>query len=345
MNTKTFKGMRIVAVVAVLAFLSSCDKKMAYTIDWDMFSTEVAVDTCYLTDMAGNSMGNSCDVVDGHIIVKGEISEPTAALLTVKYTSRGSQRTKDYGLIIEAGNITRCDQIGCAKGTPLNDSVRELYMELDSLSETENGREKCDEHFREYSSKHKGDPAMLVILPDFITMCTVSVPEIQAAVTSLDEADKNLKCIVDLQEKLDLKSKTLPGKMFTDFEVEYEGNITKLSDYVGKGKFVIVDFWASWCGPCRQEIPFLIDVYNRYKDQNVEVLGVATWDQPEATIGAIEELGIPYPQILNAKAIGSSAYGVDGIPEIMLVGPDGTILARGLRGEGIESALKAEMAK
>jgi thiol-disulfide isomerase/thioredoxin len=109
---------------------------------------------------------------------------------------------------------------------------------------------------------------------------------------------------------------------------------------VGKGKYVLVDFWASWCGPCRAEIPNLINVYNRYKGDKFEVIGVATWDKPNDTKRAIAEMGIPYPQIMNAQKAGSDAYDIEGIPEIILFGPDGTILKRGLRGEAIEAEIK-----
>jgi thiol-disulfide isomerase/thioredoxin len=136
-----------------------------------------------------------------------------------------------------------------------------------------------------------------------------------------------------------VQMETSEGKMFKDFEAEYEGKVTKLSDYVGKGKYVLVDFWASWCGPCKAEIPNLIKVYNQYKGDKFEVLGVATWDKPEDTKRAIEQLNIPYPQIMNAQKAGSDAYGINGIPQIILFGPDGKILKRNLRGEAVEKAV------
>lgn len=130
------------------------------------------------------------------------------------------------------------------------------------------------------------------------------------------------------------------GDMYKDFKAEYNGKVTKLSDYVGKGKYVLVDFWASWCPPCRREIPNLINVYNTYKGKKFTVLGVATWDKPEDTNKAIKELGINYPQMLNAGTAGSDAYGIQGIPEIILFAPDGKIVARGLRGEAVEAEVK-----
>ena len=127
--------------------------------------------------------------------------------------------------------------------------------------------------------------------------------------------------------------------MFKDFAVEYDGKTNCLSDYVGRGRYLLADFWASWCGPCRQEIPNLIALYEKYKDKEFLVLGVAVQDNPEASLKAISEMQIPYPQILNTQKIATDLYGIDAIPEIILFAPDGTIIARGLRGEVLEKKL------
>ncbi|MBR5644545.1 MAG: TlpA family protein disulfide reductase [Salinivirgaceae bacterium] len=133
---------------------------------------------------------------------------------------------------------------------------------------------------------------------------------------------------------------TAVGSMFKDFAAEYNGKTTKLSDFVGKGKYVLVDFWASWCGPCRAETPNLVNAYNKYKGKKFNVLGVTINDHPEDSERAMEELGINYPQILNTPDSCADLYGIMGIPHIMLFGPDGTILERDLRGEEIEIAVK-----
>ncbi len=145
-------------------------------------------------------------------------------------------------------------------------------------------------------------------------------------------------------EAAEKEKATAVGTMFTDFEVECDGKTQKLSDFVGKGQYVLVDFWASWCGPCRAEIPNLIDVYNKYKDKNLNVLGVTVSDRVEDSKGAIEELGINYPQIMGEQSTtAADLYGVMGIPHIILFGPDGTILARDLRGELIEITVKQHL--
>ena len=126
------------------------------------------------------------------------------------------------------------------------------------------------------------------------------------------------------------------GKMFTDFEIETEpGKKEKLSDYVGKGKYMLVDFWASWCGPCKREIPNLKNIYNKYHGDQFDILSVAVWDEPQASIDTAKAYGIPWNHMINGQRIPTDLYGVDGIPHIILFGPDGKILKRDLRGEAI----------
>lgn len=133
---------------------------------------------------------------------------------------------------------------------------------------------------------------------------------------------------------------TEEGAKFLDFTIEdSDGQSVSFSDYVGKGKYVLVDFWASWCGPCKREIPNIRAAYEKYGPKGLEVLSVAVWDKPEDTKAAAAEHGVVWSQIINAQQIPTDLYGIRGIPQIMLFGPDGTILKRDLRGEGIDAEL------
>lgn len=164
--------------------------------------------------------------------------------------------------------------------------------------------------------------------------------DLETMLNQLVNPAKETKIAGTMREHLETVSATAEGRMFKDFTVEQEpGNTVKLSDYVGKGKYVLVDFWASWCGPCRREIPNIKAVYEKFHGDKFDVLSVAVWDEPEDTKKALEEEGLKWPQIINAQKEPAAIYGIQGIPHIILFGPDGTILKRGLRGEQIEAAI------
>ena len=148
---------------------------------------------------------------------------------------------------------------------------------------------------------------------------------------------KPLQSIIETNER---KKLTAEGMPFTDFTIEngnIDGSKASLSDYVGKGKYVLVDFWASWCGPCIAEIPVLKEVYTEHRGDRFEILGVAVWENREATMKYIENNGSPWPQIIDAGDFPTTLYAIEGIPHIILFGPDGTIVARGLRGARLKS--------
>ena len=142
--------------------------------------------------------------------------------------------------------------------------------------------------------------------------------------------------IVSMKNLIKTRIETAEGKMFKDFTVEdSDGKTVKFSDYVGKGRYVLVDFWASWCGPCKAEIPNIKAIYDEYHKKGLDVLSVAVWDRPEATKDTAKVYGVNWSQIINAGQVPTELYGIEGIPHIILFGPDGTILKRNLRGEEI----------
>lgn len=134
------------------------------------------------------------------------------------------------------------------------------------------------------------------------------------------------------------RKNTAEGMQFSDFSVmQPDGKEARLSDYVGKGKYVLVDFWASWCRPCKHEIPNVKAVYDKYRGKDFDVLSVAVWEKtPQESIDTAKAYGVTWNQIVDAKRIPTDIYGIMGIPHIILFGPDGTIIKRGLYGEAIE---------
>ena len=161
--------------------------------------------------------------------------------------------------------------------------------------------------------------------------------------------------VAALKKGLDARLETSEGKMFKDFTVNSVVGQSrsvppqpiyaevKLSDYVGKGKYILLDFWSPWCGPCRREMPNIKAVYDKYHGDRFDVVSIAVWEREpvEVTIETAAKLEMTWNQINNAGREPASVYGVEAIPHLILFGPDGTILKRGFHGAEIEEVVSS----
>lgn len=135
------------------------------------------------------------------------------------------------------------------------------------------------------------------------------------------------------------EQQTAIGLTYTDFSaLTADGNQMALSDFVGKTDFLLVDFWASWCGPCRRSMPGLKDLLATHGDR-LAILGISVDESEEAWLQAVEELGLTWQQLRDQNDEGTTSYGIIAIPSTILISRDGTIIARNPSHEEIEELI------
>lgn len=293
----------------------------------------------YLQEVGDSVRIDSAGVVDGSFTFSGEISTP-------KFVEILSDDGNLMGqFILEPGSIVLYGNNFYGKGAPMNDAFTGLVNELQTydakVSDGQMTREQCDSVYAQ-----KVVALVEAHLDDALGARSFHYFKYWVEKFTFkrlyDNGGPSIRKVPELIKDrafYELTAKTEEGMMFTDFAAEYDGAVHRLSDYVGKGQYVLVDFWASWCGPCKAEIPNIIEAYNRYKDRGFVVVGIPVSDKPEDTQQAMEQLGITYPQIRDEGGVASTPYGVTFIPQIILFGPDGMIVRRGLRGADIMKAV------
>ena len=339
----------ITALLALVAITGQAQENN-YTVSGDMTpmieemgKEGVNIDSCYLAVFGSWEPITEKFALQGNkVVVSGKVEKPMIAALLLEMKIWGGVRTQRIPLFLEPGNIviTLDDWMSChVGGTPLNDALFTATREIGKTQEA-GDKDKALQLTKNYILQHRNDLSAVLMLTALPHSTVADAKMVLPLIKQCSEIVQQHPLTIQFTERLNtLVTRLQEGDMFKDFAVEYDGKTTRLSDYVGRGKYVLVDFWASWCGPCRAEIPNIIALHEKYKDRNFTALGVAVNDKPEATLRAIKLDSIPYPQILNSQATAPVLYGFNSIPEIILFAPDGTILARGLRGEALEKKL------
>ncbi len=319
------------AMSALLAMTTACNKveDNSYKLEAS-FNSQFDGLTAVIADYDDASAIDSAVIDSCKITIQGKIENPRLTKIMI------DGKTRAYA-VLEPGNITLADTCAFATGTTNNNLLSELSLRMDSV-EINFGMNAYLEYVEKEYNNHKNG-ILGVFLGTALTRF-LELPQIDSLLLSAPEQIKNSKGIAKYREAALLRQKTMPGQKFTDFEaVQPDNNVLKLSDFAGKGKYILVDFWASWCPYCIKEFPTLKEIYSNYKNNGFDIVGVAVRDTQEDTKSAVDRFAIEWNILYNAQRIPYDIYGFTGIPHLMLLAPDGTIISRGESAEEIADRL------
>lgn len=314
----------------------------------------------YLYKPSGQGASDSVQIANGRFTLERAVAEDgLIAHLVIP-------RSYNLSFIPEEGIIKADLAAIAATGTALNDLHAQKAKVREALETETRGRLKAiradknlDDKAKEEAQEkivnefygkikplaeadlkeHSNDAIGLIALQTLLGMEDVNVAKAEALLQQAGDRLRAEESITKMVARLRRVEATQAGAQFVDFEgVDDANKAVRLSDYVGKGHYVLVDFWASWCGPCRREIAHLKKVRDAYTDKGLVILGTVVWDEMEDHLKAMKELEITWPQIFN-KTEATELYGIAGIPQIILFDPAGKIVARDLRGEEINKLL------
>ena len=238
-------------------------------------------------------------------------------------------------------------------GKEINRIAEHIYGGTQSEAEQQKGMEQIDRLNERFANLVAGMAEknitnefgyfLLTYYPEEL----ISNDQRSRLIQQLPDAMKQRPAIREMQQALTQAAKTAEGQTIGDFTQQtLDGQELSLMQEVGKNKITVIDFWASWCGPCRQETPFMIGMYNRLKDRGLGIVGISLDDDHTAWAKVSQQLSIPWPQMSDLKGwenAAARAFNITSIPQTIVVDRQGRILRRGLRGEKLEEFLTEEL--
>ena len=352
--------------------MAACSEKPGYTISGTVANADLNGKYVYLYEYGAKDAAplDSALIANGQFSLTGSQDSPRLCELKVNTGDAGEQGYQTV-FVLENGQLqARMDAKSSAvSGTAENDafvslntSLETLFQGFDKLNEESRSKDTAiakaaAQKIEEISSQEiaqitayiKANTNKLSAAKLFVeNNYSMAEEDLFAIVDKADSLFKSAPRMEKLLKVIEAKRTVAVGKKFVDFEMkDIDGKSRNLSDFVGNGKIVLIDFWASWCPPCRRDMPNIVEVYKQYKNKGFEIVGVSLDSKQEAWEKGVKDLHITWEQLSDLqgwKNAGAQLYGVNSIPHTVLVDKDGTIIAKGLHGKEIGEKL-AELLK
>jgi peroxiredoxin len=333
------KKLSIVSVFIVLLMAPACKNTSGntYTINGE---TNAESGIIYLQDFHNKMFAiiDSAVIRDGKFTFTGSLERPDLFGLTLDREETFSP----YYIFLENSDIHVKIDVESSRAEITGSSVNDLFVNYQQAVRAERDNFRIDSFIA-------ANPASIVsayvLYRDFSYQ--LEKEEIDAYVKLLDPSLYDTQYVQVLNELSALLEKIAIGKPAPDFTLpDPEGNTVSLSDRLGKG-YVLLDFWASWCGPCRRENPNIVKTYNEYKDKGFDVFSVSLDKEKDAWIKGIADDNLTWTHVSDVlfwDSAPAKLYGIRAIPANFLIDKDGVIVAKNLRGEALGQTL-AELLK
>jgi peroxiredoxin len=363
-NLKKMK--KVLIFIAAVAFFACSRQEKGFEITVNLEGAEGQI----LLEKRGASQWipvDTADIVDGTAVLKGEVTVPED-----HYLSLMGQRAKTI-LFVEnsemtvSGNVDNLEQI-TVTGSQTHDEYNQVNSRIQEIGEEymalyQEAREasaagdetKAAELMQQVEEMYESTNTMQAdfvrnnpgsyAAPYFLSRVQygMDVDELDKLVSALDTKLVEVPSIVALKERIEKLKTVAVGQVAPDFTMnDPDGNPVKFSDIYKQNEYTLLDFWAAWCGPCRQENPNIVAVYNDYKDKGFSVFGVSLDRDRDAWLKAINDDNLTWPHVSDLNYWNNEAaqlYAVNSIPASIIVDKNGKIIAKNKRDEALREAV------
>ncbi len=350
------------------AIFASCGKDNGYTISGKIEGADDGTAVLQKVESSGPVAVDSVQLADGSFTFSGEVEHPLLHLIYINENQMPVVFFLESGDISITGNVENLQEANVS-GSELNELFEKFNNELPSQERSQQlqeefmqARESGDQkkmqelsqeyqsitqdqqqYFRDFVASNEDNAVGAYLALNMAG--SMEGDRLEELIASFEENLGNhpyveeMKATLEpMQKKEEAQSNIAVGKEAPGFTLtDVDGNDVSLADF--QGKYVFLDFWASWCRPCREESPNMVKAYDEYGGDNFEIVGVSLDKTSEPWIKAIEEDDITWTQLHDPEGEVANTYGVESIPFTLLLDKEGVIVEKNLRGEALQEKL------